>query len=201
MISLLHGTIKDIKDQSLILDIGPIGFEVYVANSALFNVSDTVDFFIHLQWNQEQGPTLFGFQTETDKHIFQLVIGCSGIGPKIALAILNQLGASIFLQAVQTDNEEILSKVSGIGTKKAEQMIVHLRHKVKKLLGAGITIDKSSVQAGQKWNDVINALESLHYSRSEINKVVKYLTATYTDPTVPFEHLIRKALAFLSKPI
>jgi Holliday junction DNA helicase RuvA len=201
MINLLHGTIKDIKDQVLVLDIGPIGFEVYVANSLLFNVNDTVNLFIHLQWNQEQGPTLFGFQTETDKQIFQLIIGCSGIGPKIALAILNQLGASAFLHAIQTDNEEMLSKVSGIGIKKAEQMIVHLRHKVKKLFELGISIDKSSVQARQQWNDIINALESLHYSRPEINKVMKYLTETCTDPAVPFEHLMRKALSFLSKPM
>lgn len=201
MISLLHGIVKNIKEQLIVLDIGPIGFDVQVANSALFNIGDTIELFTHLHWNQEQGPSLFGFQTETDRQVFQLVIGCSGMGPKIGLAILNQLGAAPFLQTVQTDDEERLSKVTGIGPKKAEQMIVHLRHKVKKLFASGITLDTAAVHAGQQWNDVINALESLNYSRPEINRAMKRLSEEHTDAALPFEQLIRKALAFLSKRV
>jgi len=199
MISLLHGTVKERKEQLLILDIGPIGFEVSVATSALFNVGDVIDLYTHLHWNQEQGPSLFGFQTELDRQVFQLVISCSGLGPKIGLAILNQLGSSAFLQAIQTDDEQRLSKVTGIGTKKAEQMIVQLRHKVKKLFNSGIELDATAVQSGQLYNDVINALESLSYSRQEINKAMKHLSDEKSECTLSFEQLMRKALALLSK--
>lgn len=199
MISILHGTVKNSKDQLIILEIGSIAFEVQVATNSLFTVGDSVVLFIHLHWNAEQGPSLFGFKTELDRSVFQLIISCSGMGPKIGLAILHQLGASTFLQAIQTDNEEILSKVSGIGSKKAEQMIVHLRHKVKKLFASGIDVDTSSIHQGQQWNDVITTLESLHYSRSEINNTMKHLSECCSDTAIPFEHLIRQALAFLSK--
>jgi len=198
MISLLHGIIKKIKDQLIVLDCGPIGFDIQVANSALFKIDQTIDLFIYTHWNQEQGPSLFGFQAELDRQVFQLIISCSGIGPKIGLAILNQLGASTFLQAVQTGNEKALSNVSGIGAKKAEQMIVHLRHKVKKLFSSGMVCDKQAAHAGQQWNDIINALESLHYSRGEINKAMKHLSQEHKEQAIPFEQLMRKALAFLS---
>jgi len=199
MISLLHGTIKDIKEQLVVIDSGPIGFDVQVANSALFKIGDMINLFIHLHWNQEQGPSLFGFQSEVDKQIFQLIISCSGMGPKIGLAILNQLGTDTFIQAVQTDNEKTLSSVSGIGSKKAEQMIVSLRHKVKKLLSSGIEIDTSSVKTGQQWNDIINALESLNYSRTEISRAMKHLSEDCKETTIPFETMMRKALSYLSK--
>jgi len=200
MISLLHGTVKEIAEQEIVLDCGSIGFEIQVPDSSLFTIGNTIDLFIHLHWNQEQGPSLYGFKTVPDRQIFQLIISCSGMGPKIALAILHQLGTPTFLQAIQTDDEQTLSRVSGIGSKKAEQMIVNLRHKVKKWLSSGATIDIASVQAGQQWNDLINALESLHYSRPEINKAVKYLSKNQVGQ-LPFEQLMRKALAFLSKRV
>jgi len=201
MINFLHGTIRETKEQGIVLDIGPMGFDIQVANSAVFKTGDTVDLFTHLHWNQEHGPSIFGFQSEIDKQVFQLIISCSGMGPKVALAVLHQLGAATFIQTIQTGNEEILSKVSGIGPKKAEQMIVHLRQKVKKMLSGGITIDSTSIQAGQQLNDVINALESLNYSRPEINKAMKYLSEECAYTTLPFEQLVRKALSLLSKRI
>ena len=118
---------------------------------------------------------------------------------KIGLAILNQLGTDTFIQAVQTDNEKTLSSVSGIGSKKAEQMIVSLRHKVKKLLSSGIEIDTSSGKTGQQWNDIINALESLNYSRPEISRAMKHLSEECKETVIPFETMMRKALSYLSK--
>ncbi len=198
MISLVHGIVKEQKEQVLIVDIGCIGLELHVARSSLFTKGDTVELYTHLHWNQEQGPCLFGFQSETDRRVFQLVISCSGLGPKIGLAILNQLGSNAFLQAVQMADDQLLSKVNGIGIKKAEQMIVQLRHKVKKLFNEGIELDEAAT-AGKQWNDVINALESLSYSRQEINSAMKYLAAEHSASSLPFEQLMRKALAILAK--
>jgi len=199
MISLLQGLIKKIGDQSVVIQSGPLGFDLFVPNAAAFVVDKPVELFVYLHWNQENGPSLYGFQDELDKEVFKLIISCSGIGPKIGLAVINQLGAGQFLQAVQTNNEEMLSKVSGIGRKKAEQMIVHLRHKIKKYLDSGVAVDTESGQIHQQWNDVSNALESLNYSRQEINKVMRYLTEIPSDKPLSFELLMRKALAFLAK--
>ena len=77
-------------------------------------------------------------------------------------------------------------------------MIVHLRHKVKKLFSSGAVCDEPTVEAGKQWNDIINALESLHYSRGEINKAMKHLSQEHKEQALPFEQLMRKALAFLS---
>jgi len=199
MINSLHGIVKECKEQLVIISMGPIGFDVHVASSTQFNKGDTVELCTHLHWNQEQGPTMYGFQTETDKQVFQLVISCSGLGPKIGLAVLDQLGATSFLQAIQMDDEKRLSKVTGIGAKKAEQMIVQLRHKVKKLFAKGIQLDSSAVQSGQHWNDVIDALESLNYSRHEVNNAMKQLSEEKNEQTLNFEQLMRKALSLLSK--
>lgn len=199
MISSLNGIIKSCKEQQVVISIGPVCFEVHVANSSYFTPNEATELFTHLQWNQEQGPALYGFQNETEKQVFQLLISCPGLGPKIGLAVIDQLGAATFLQIIQTGNENALSKVTGIGIKKAEQIIVQLRHKVKKLLDSGIELDNSEAQTSQQWSNVINALESLGYSREEINKVMKHLSEERNIQSLTFEQLMRKALAFLSK--
>ena len=137
---------------------------------SLFIVDKQQKIYAYLHWNQEHGPALYGFQKELDKVVFLLIIGCSGIGPRIGLAILADLGAQEFLDAIYTGNEKSLSKVSGIGAKKAEQVIVHLKHKVDQLLKSGITVASSGEHA--QWSMVTDALYALNYSRSEITQEI-----------------------------
>jgi Holliday junction DNA helicase RuvA len=150
-----------------------------------------------LHWNQEQGPSLFGFATEAEKVIFLLLIDCPGVGPKIGLAVLAHMTPATFLRAIQSGNDEALSQVNGIGAKKAEHLIVHLKHKVAKLIEAGLDAEEGG-QANQ-WQTVIEALNALNYSRPEINRALKHLHESYADKTYAFDQLLRQALSFLSK--
>ena len=198
MLSHLHGTVTHITDQLVIIDVNGIGFELHITQPGTLSLNKPAKLITYLHWNQEQGPSLFGFHHEQEKNTFTLIISCSGIGPKIALAVLRDLGATHFLQAVNSHNIEALSSVSGIGAKKAEQMIVALKGKVSKLIASG-SIDFDG--ATTLWKDVNDALLSLNYSRPEISRAVSILkidsAKTETSPT--FEIMFRKVLALLSK--
>jgi len=197
MIDYLTGSVKEAKEQSITIDIGNVGIMIQVPSGSLFHVGKKVTMHIHTHWNQEQGPTVFGFSSALDKQVFLLIISCTGIGPKIALAILHDLNAKEFLKAVQTGSDNILSSVSGIGVKKAEQIIVHLKHKVAKLIASGIELDDA--QYLTQWYEVSQALESLNYSRTEVSQTMNYLKKSYGQSTISFDQLLRQALSFLAK--
>lgn len=199
MIHSISGTIKEIKEQTIVVDIGSIGLLLSVPTSIKFHQGQKISLATYMHWNQEQGPSLFGFEHEFERVVFMLVIGCSGIGPKIALAILAHLGAQGFLEVVSSGDERALSKVNGIGPKKAEQIIVQLKHKVSQLISSGQgSYDDTKAKA---WQEVSQALESLKYTRTEISQAMQYLTANHAGADLPFDHMLRQALSFLSKRI
>ncbi len=198
MISYITGTIKGIQEQKLIIDVGGIGISLHIPSERVFMIGSQVTLHAYMHWNQEQGPSLYGFANEHERTIFLLVISCSGIGPKIGLALLEQMSPAAFLEAVNTGNVATLSKVSGIGAKKAEHIIVQLRHKVTALIKSGTEIVTSTPQLEQ-WNNVAQVLESLNYTRAEINHAMKHLGDTYTDKQVAFDQLMRQALSFMSR--
>lgn len=197
MITTLSGTVAHIFDHEITLELNGLGFGVQVANATGYHQGMQARFFIYMHWNQEQGPSLFGFATQLEKDVFVTIISCSGIGPKIGLSIVQQLGINDFLNAVQTGNEKALSSVSGIGPKKAEQMMVQLKHKVAKLIDRGITIT-GSPELEQR-SDIAQVLKSLNYSKPEITAAMHHIQERYAGAQVAFDQLVRHALSFLSK--
>lgn len=197
MISHISGTIKSVSDQAIVVDMNGLGLNVAVAQESGYQVGCSVALYAYMHWNQEQGPSLYGFSSELEKAVFLMVIDCSGVGPKIGLAVLNSLGAERFLEILQSADERALSKVSGIGPKKAEQMIVQLKHKVGKLLDKGFKVTGSAQITN--WQNVQEVLESLNYSRAETAATMRHLRESETDAALPFDNLIRKALSFLAK--
>lgn len=197
MISCLTGIIKEIKEQSLVLEVNNIGFAVAMPRTEHFKKDASVSLQTYLHWNQESGPALFGFETEVERSVFLLVTACSGIGPKIGLAVLKHMQPALFIKAVQTSDEKALSSVPGIGAKKAEQMIVQLRHKVEKLLESGIVIkgDNSLTHI----STISDVLTSLNYSRQEISAALSYIKDSDAQQQTTFDQLLRQALSFLSK--
>ena len=87
MLAYLAGTIKSVQTQLLVVDVGNFGLAVQVPQETMFQVQQKVQLFTHMHWNQEQGPSLFGFISEAERSIFVMVISCAGMGPKIALAL------------------------------------------------------------------------------------------------------------------
>lgn len=196
MINTIQGIITEISEQSVVIDIGPLSLSVFVPSTINFSVGKAASLATYLHWTQEQGPSLFGFSDKTEKAAFLLLTSCPGVGPKLSLAAIGHLGAPGFLEAISSGNDHALAKVSGIGPKKAEQIIVQLKHKVTQFLAANPVEMSGSLHIFQ---DVACALESLNYSRQEINHALNYLGKQQSESSLPFDQLFRQALSFLAK--
>ena len=196
MIEYVSGVVKSLDKGLLILEVGPFGLSLQVPTSIDLEVGKEAVVHMQLHWNQENGPSLYGFSASLEKKVFMLIISCSGMGPKVALAVLSDLGVEPFFEAIQTGDDKALSTVNGIGTKKAEQIAVQLKHKVAKLISSGVELKGATAI---KWHEITQVLESLNYTRGEISAAMQYLSSEHVDKKIPFDGLIRHALSFLSK--
>lgn len=198
MINQLFGTVIAINNQ--VITIQPqgtgIGFGILVPQREMYILGKEAKLFTYLHWNQEQGPVLYGFQQELERRVFLLIISCSGIGPKIALATLETLTPEQFIQAIHEENVTTISTIPGIGKKKSEQIIVHLKHKIHDLIMTGVSLEGAAIK---HWQQITEVLTSLNYSRSEINHAVQHLKQLHDIPEASFDLLLRRALSFLSK--
>ena len=197
MIDYLHALVQKADKQAIVIEVARVGFLVAVPDGYRFVPGSQVKMYTFLHWNQEQGPTLFGFSDELERTVFTLIIGCSGIGPKIALSLLGHLGPTAFLQAVHKEDCAALASVTGIGAKKAEQIVVNLKHKVAKIVESGILQHAGGEFA--QWHEITQALESLNYSKVEVSYAMNKLKSADLAPNSTFDQLLRKALVYLTK--
>lgn len=208
MINLLQGTITGAVPNQLTLMVTGmpgtstpghgIGYAVYVPEETAFELNQTATLHIHYHWNQDNGPALYGFQSPIDKQVFQLIISCPGIGPKIGLAVLSQMPANTFLAAITTGDVKSLSSISGIGAKKAESMIVYLKSKVEKLVLAQPQVVAGNAQM-RNFTELSQALSALNYTRSEVSASIEHVKLLEECKSLAFDGLLRKALVYLSK--
>lgn len=199
MIARLRGEVTEKVAQKLIIDVQGVGYEVNVADDRLYTLKDIVWLHIYSHWNQENGPQLFGFNDTLSKTVFAHILGCSGCGPKIGLAILSHFSASTFLRSVAVADVKALSQVSGVGTKKAELLIMHLKDKVTKMMALDSgTHEHASLS---KVKNVHEALTALRYKPSEIALALDYLNKEASLETSPIEELLKKGLSFLAKRV
>lgn len=200
MISSINGTIEAIDQGQIevkLLNLG-LSFSLFVPSAHKLTINSEIKLFTYCHWSQEQGPTLFGFEDKAHRRLFMAMINCSGIGPKMALAILEQLGLSDFIRAVTQQDIKLLSSVSGIGAKKAEQMIVQLKHKIDKLIEHH---EFSNVSKIGHLSEVREVLLSLNYSNSEISRALDHIKQMSVEKIGTFDLALRGALSFLSKNV
>ena len=199
MIALIKGQIKRIEEKSLTIFVNGFGLHLNIANTNLFQENQEVEIFTYLHWNQEKGPSLYGFKNKLERSVFLMIIDCPKIGPGIAINILNQIRASQLLEIITSNNEAALSSINGIGPKKAEQIIAHLKYKVKKFIESGKVEISESDKGFTQWQSVKDALSSLNYTNQEITGTIKYLSENYKDKNLTLDQLIRSSLAYLSQ--
>lgn len=197
MICSLSGKIIAVNDQKVSILQGSIGFEVSCPHAATLSTDSEITLQTYLHWNQEQGPSLYGFEKQLDKDVFILIIGCSGIGPKLGLSILQQLDSLQFLHYIVNENIDQLSKLKSIGAKKAEQLCLALRTKAPKLLK--IHPQLATQTPIGIWTDLQETLTSLNYSPTEIKQTTSMLKDEITGTNPTFDQLLRKALQILAK--
>lgn len=198
MIDYISGTVHKVYEKSATILVNGFGLQCHIPQ--MFNVKEgnQVVLYTYLHWNQENGPSLYGFESELERTTFLMIIDCPKIGPGIALAILSQMQAPRFLEVIVSQNEKALSAINGIGAKKAELLITSLKHKVAKLMEKG-SIQQYMQQDFVQWQNVNDVLVSLNYSRQEIGGAMKYLSTNYNEQNYPLDQLIRAALGYLTK--
>ncbi len=193
MIASLHGRLEALGSDWAIVNVQGIGFQVYLPTSTL-SALGTRGREVHLHTHlhlREDNVTLYGFATTEDRELFQLLLSVSGIGPKIALAILSTLSVEQVSLAIATGNAAMLTTVSGIGNKLASRLILELKDKI----GAGL-LATSLTQVAQESTDVVAALTSLGYSAAEATRAVATLP---TNKKLNLEEKVKLALQYFSQ--
>lgn len=207
MISFLEGTIEHSGDKYVILNAGGIGYRVIVSPKVLGILSKStpavkaagVDFdleqsrkvklFTHSQLNMREGTfDIYGFQTQEDLELFNLLITVSGIGPKGAMNILSVVEPQYLKAAVINEDADYLKKVSGLGPKTASRLILELKNKID-LIDLG---DVAGVDLGQE-GQAIEALMVLGYNQNQAKETLKEIKAK------TLEERVREALKILGK--
>lgn len=172
MISQLEGQTAFSGDRFVVLDVHGVGYRI---NTTTENVrmsskgTDTVRFFTHLAV-RENALDLYGFLSRQELEFFELLITVSGIGPKTALGILNVAPVETLLSAITSGDASHLTKVSGIGAKNAQKIVLELKEKVG---GISLNSDGTIPTALKEENDVLEALQSLGYSQKDARDALK----------------------------
>ena len=188
MIGRLRGTLVDKSDGSVVVDVGGVGYVVAVTPrtlTSLPSVGEEAVLHTHLHVREDQ-LSLFGFETTTDKELFALLLGVSGVGPKVGLAILATMTPDQLRMAVVSGDTAALTAVPGIGKRSAEKLMVELRPKME------ASLDTSS--GSGPMSEVREALSSLGYAPDEIRDTLATMSHD-----LPVEDMLKQSLQQLGK--
>ena len=197
MIAFIKGTIISISENALIIDQNFIGLECTVPHVSLYSQGSQVELHTYLHWHQENGPSFYGFATILEKQIFLQLISCSGIGPKMGISILEQMSPATLLETIIQEDIKGLSSLHGIGAKNAEQVILQLKYKAQDFIKKYPELVESG--SAKSWHELQQTLQSLNYSQTEIKQALSHLKQQNIPSNLSFDHILRKALLFLSQ--
>lgn len=207
MIGYLKGTIAQIQKTNnrviLTLEVNHIGYDLQVVPRILQQlpaVGEAAQLFTHLHVREDQ-ITLFGFGAAAERDLFRQLVSVSGIGPQLALALLDTLGLQDLVQAIVIGNTRILSKTPGVGTKTAERIALELKTKLAEWRQqAGVITVPSAGPAPSVQEDVEMTLLALGYSSSEIAQALQAVgQRAALSKSDDAESWIREAIAWLSQ--
>ena len=195
MITYLKGSLEYIGQTSLVIDVNGIGYEVFCSLptlESLRGIKDKVKIYIY-ENIKEDAHDLYGFSNEEERELFRNLISVSGIGPKGGMQVLNTYESNEVIKIILDGDSKALSKVSGIGPKTAQRIILELKDSMGKLTLPDMSLLTTGLKDETAKSEAIEALEALGYSSMEAKKSVE---AIY-DYKSTSEELIRKALSLL----
>lgn len=192
MIAHVHGSIEFVGKDNLIVNVGQVGLRVYVpaATHDAASVGRMVDLFTHLHIRENEW-TLYGFSSQDELELFELLLGVSGVGARTALAVLGAASPEQLRSAIAHEQPEVLTRVPGIGPKTAKSIVFHLKDKVG-IVTAGAQIAYLS----DADTEVIAALTGLGYSIVEAQTALASLPR---DASQDVEGRIRLALNYFAR--
>ena len=192
MIASLHGKLESLGGDWAIINVNGVGFQVYMPTSTLSTLGATgreVHLHTHLVM-REDSATLYGFGNSGELELFQILIGVSGLGPRLALAMLSAMSVEQLTMAIATGSTDLLTEVPGIGKKVANRLVLELKEKI----GAG-WITTAAAELAEEHTDVLAALTSLGYSVAEAKRAVASLPPS---SDLSLEEKIKQALQYFT---
>ena len=189
MIATIRGEISQIEDNALVVEVGGVGIRVFVPAPLRGRVKagEIIFLFTHLVV-REDALILYGFESQADRELFNMLLGVDGVGPKVALSVLSTLSLDAVQRAVFTEEPDIFSRVPGVGKKSAQKIALHLKDKLK-------PTDALSKLAAMSDTDgeVIAALTALGYSVVEAQTALQAIPKDTPDDV---EEKLRRALGY-----
>lgn len=178
MISFLRGKIINKGINYVIIETNNIGYQVFAGEIFLaeLKISEEAEIYTH-HHIREEASDLYGFKTADDLKLFELLLTVSGVGPKSALGVLSIASAGDIKEAIVRDDANLLTKVSGIGKKTAERVVLELKNKIIRSGGAAAILNSAISLGGEE----IDALMSLGYSLSEVRSALNAVDPNIID--------------------
>ena len=193
MIAFLKGVLLEKSPSEAVVDVHGVGYLVSISATTSERLPATgseAALLVHTHV-REDAIQLFGFASDEERAVFRLLIGISGVGPKMALAILSAMSVAEFRDHVLRNNLVALTAISGVGRKTAERLVIELREKLMKIdVGIGAVADGASGARGE----ALLALTSLGYSRAVAEVAVRKALGDFGPNIPPVEQLVKAAL-------
>ncbi len=199
MIAQISGQLIEKTPGSAIIETNGLGFQVFISLQTFYDlpeISQPVKIYTYTHVREDL-LQLYGFSTILERELFKILLGVSGIGPKLALNILSGISATVLLKSLSMGDLSRLIAIPGVGRKMAERMVLDLREKVAKLEL------RPSLQAGRQqmpdqiMEDVVSALINLGYKKGEAEQAVKKVLAAEGDKKL--EEVLKDSLQLLAK--
>jgi Holliday junction DNA helicase RuvA len=192
MIAYLNGEIIAKTNNYLILETGGVGYQVFVGENFLaeLKTGSRQSIYIHHRV-REEASDLYGFKNLEDLNLFELLLSVSGVGPKSALAVLSLADTNDIKEAIIRGDASLLTKVSGIGKKTAERLVLELKNKVTRVSG-GVNLVGGGLSGS---GDELDALMSLGYSLSDAREALNQVEVSITSTS----GRVKAALKYLAK--
>jgi holliday junction DNA helicase RuvA len=173
MIAHLSGQVLEATSESMILSVGGVGYLVSISESTYRSLptqkDQQVHLWTHMVWREQTGPQLYGFLSQGERQLFEVLLGLNGVGPKTALAMVGALSVDQLLSAVQSGDLLLLTRVPGIGKKTAERLLSELKGRLTHL----ISVETSSPSASPIVGDAVRALTHLGYPPQAAERAVR----------------------------
>ena len=197
MFSYIKGILEVKNLNYVVIDVNGIGFKIFMSESAIQRLEETgntVKIYTHMNV-KEDDLSLYGFITNEELRMFELLIGVSVVGAKSAISMLSSITPSKFALAVISNDVKTLTKIPGIGPKSAQRIILELKDKLKteEAIQTNNIELQTSIVEDNKLEEAVQALKVLGYTRQEIESVLAKIEIN----TLTVEDIIRKALSFL----
>lgn len=200
MIAFLRGRLIDKHPNRLIVDVQGVGYDVHVPLSTFYEAGDPgAEVTLHVHTHvREDALQLYGFLTRFEQQVFERLITISGIGPRLAIAVLSGIDPRELVGAVQRADVTRLTGIPGIGRKTAERIVLELKDRLQALAAGPAPDAAAAATPGERLrDDLVSALLNLGYHRPQAEKAVESTLAA--EPDAAFEGALRRSLRALLK--